>query len=180
MKLSIVTEAPSWFTLLCLLTGGVYAALLYFRDRKYEGISKRILYFLSFLRFITVSLLAFLLLSPLLKTIFREVEKPVIVIATDHSESIVSGKDSAYYQNEFIPELVKLEQSLSEKFTVVHYSFGDHFAEGEDSAFTHKETDFATLFDELETRYSNRNLGAVILASDGIFNRGVSPVYSAT
>lgn len=157
----------------------IYAAALYLRDRKYEGISKRILGFLSFLRFAAVSILAFLLLSPLLKTVFREVEKPVIVIATDHSQSVVSGKDSAWYRDNLIPELDKLQESLNENFTVVRYSFGDHFSEGEDSAFNHKETDFSTLFDELETRYSNRNLGAVILASDGIFNRGVSPVYSS-
>jgi hypothetical protein len=179
LKLSVITEAPSWFILLCLLAGGMYAALLYLRDRKHDGIPKTVLYVLSSLRFLSVTILAFLLLSPLLKTIFREVEKPVIVIATDHSESIVSGKDSAYYQTQLIPELDKLEAALSEKFTVVRYSFGDHFSEGEDSAFTHKETDFSTVFDELETRYSNRNLGAVILASDGIFNRGLSPVYSS-
>jgi hypothetical protein len=157
----------------------IYAAALYFRDRKYDGIPKRILYLLSFLRFAAVSILAFLLMSPLLKTVFREVEKPVIVIATDHSQSITSGKDSAWYLQNLVPELDKLEGALSENFTVVRYSFGDHFSEGEDSAFSHKETDFSTLFDELETRYSNRNLGAVVIASDGIFNRGVSPVYSS-
>lgn len=180
MKLNIVTEAPKWFILLCLLAGMIYAGALYFRDKKYEGISKRILFFLSFLRFVTVSILAFLLLSPLLETVFREVEKPVIVIATDHSQSIVSNKDSLYYKSKLIPELDQLEAALSDKFTVVRYSFGDHFSEGEDSLFSHKETDFSTLFAELETRYSNRNLGAVVVASDGIFNRGVSPVYSAT
>lgn len=156
-----------------------YAAALYFRDRKHEGIAKRILYLLSFLRFAAVSILAFLLMSPLLKTVFREVEKPVIVIATDHSQSVVSGKDSAWYLENLRPELDKLQEALSENFTVVRYSFGDHFSEGEDSAFSQKETDFSTLFDELETRYSNRNLGAVVVASDGIFNRGVSPVYSS-
>lgn len=180
MKLSIVTEAPSWFILLCILAGLVYAAVLYWRDRKYEGIIKRVLYFLFFLRFASVTILAFLLLSPLMKTIFREVEKPVIVIATDHSESIVSGKDSLYYKNEFPNQLNELADALSEQYTIVRYSFGDHFAEGEDSLFNHKETDFATLFSELETRYSNRNLGAVVIASDGIFNRGMSPVYSSS
>lgn len=180
MKLDIVTEAPKWFILLCLLAGAVYAAALYYRDRKYEGITKRVLYFLSFLRFTVVTVLAFLLMSPLLKTIFREVEKPVIVLATDHSESVVSGKDSAYYKGTFRTELDAVAAALSEDYTVVRYSFGDHFSEGEDSLFNHKETDFSTLFDELETRYSNRNLGAVIIASDGIFNRGVSPVYSSS
>lgn len=180
MKLDIVTEAPKWFIALCLLAGVIYAAILYYRDRKHDGISKRVLYFLSFLRFASISILAFLLLSPLLKTIFREVEKPVIVIATDHSESIISGNDSLFYKNEFPKQLNDLAASLEEDYTVVRYSFGDHFSEGEDSAFDHKETDFSSLFDELETRYSNRNLGAVIVSSDGIFNRGLSPVYSST
>lgn len=179
MKLSVVTEAPSWFILLCILAGAVYAGGLYYRDKKHEGIPKAVLYFLSALRFTAVSFLAFLLLSPLLKTIFREVEKPVIVIATDHSGSIVSGKDSAYYKGEFRQKLDELAAGLSDQYNVVRYSFGDHFSEGEDSLFNHKETDFSTLFSELETRYSNRNLGAVIIASDGIFNRGVSPVYSS-
>lgn len=179
MKLSIITEAPSWFLLLCVLAGTIYAAALYFRDKRYNSISRGILWLLSSLRFLAVTILAFLLLSPLLKTVFREVEKPVIVLATDHSESIVAGKDSTFYQQRFIPSLDSLANRLQEKFTVVRYSFGDHFSEGEDSVFAQKETDFSTLFDELETRYSNRNLGAVIVASDGIFNRGMSPVYSA-
>lgn len=180
MRLSIVTESPTWLLLICVLAGASYAAILYFRDRRYDGISKGVLYFLSALRFSSVTILAILLLSPLLKTVFREVEKPVIVIATDHSESIISGKDSLYYQTQFVSALDSVASALAEKFTVVRYSFGDHFAEGEDSLFGGKETDFSTLFDELETRYSNRNLGAIIVASDGIFNRGLSPVYSAS
>jgi len=35
------------------------------------------------------------------------------------------------------------------------------------------------LFDEIETRYANRNLGAVILATDGLYNKGSNPVYAS-
>lgn len=179
MNIKIVTEAPAWFLLLCILAGAMYAAVLYRRDKKNDALSKPLVAFLSLLRFTVVSGIAFLLMSPLLKTVFREVEKPVIVIAADHSESVVANKDSAWYRTEFPAALSEIEKALSENYTVVRYSFGDHFSEGEDSAFTHKETDLSQLFDELETRYSDRNLGAVVLASDGIYNRGSGPLIAA-
>ena len=36
------------------------------------------------------------------------------------------------------------------------------------------------MFDEIETRFSNRNVGAVVIASDGLYNKGQNPLYSAT
>lgn len=179
MNIKIVTEAPAWFLLLCIIAGVAYAGVLYWRERKQNVMSKGLIALLGFLRFLSVSVIAFLLMSPLLKTVFREVEKPVIVIATDHSASIVANKDSAWYNSEFPAQLNDLENTLSENYTVVRYSFGDHFSEGSDSSFSHKETDISQMFDELETRYSDRNLGAVILATDGIYNRGTGPAYAA-
>ncbi len=179
MNINIVTEAPAWFLLLCILAGASYAGVLYWRERKNGTMPRWLVGILAMLRFTSVSVIAFLLMSPLLKTVFREVEKPVIVIAVDKSESIIANKDSSWYKNKFPSELDALENSLKDNYTVVRYSFGDHFSEGNDTGFYHKETDMSQLFDELETRYSDRNLGAVILASDGIYNRGSGPLYAA-
>ena len=77
-------------------------------------------------------------------------------------------------------KIKKLTNSLSEKFDVVTYSFGSQFREKIVFDFKDKVTDFSSLFDELQTRYSDRNLGAIIVASDGIFNQGQSPVYSSS
>ncbi|HET6991934.1 MAG TPA: hypothetical protein VFJ43_11450, partial [Bacteroidia bacterium] len=130
-------------------------------------------------RFIVVFFLAFLLMSPLLKTVFREVEKPVIVIAQDESQSLVMGKDSSFNRNEYPQKLQHLIDALSDKFNVVTYSFGDKFREKTQFDYKDKLTDFSSLFDELDTRYTDRNLGAVIVASDGIYNQGQSPIYEA-
>src|SRR5690606_14545294 len=48
-----------------------------------------------------------------------------------------------------------------------------------ESDFAEDESDFAQLFDVLGNSYENRNLGAVIVAGDGIYNRGDYPVYPA-
>ncbi|MBI3510665.1 MAG: hypothetical protein HY064_08370 [Bacteroidetes bacterium] len=179
MKFSIVTEAPRWYTLLCVLCGIAYALVLYFRDKRLSEVSRRLKIAMAILRGTVISILAFLLLSPLLKTIFREVQKPVIVIAQDASGSLLLGKDSAFNKKEFPEKLDALIAALSEKYDVQTYSFGDHFREKTDFSFKDKLTDFSTMFDELQTRYSDRNLGAVIVASDGIYNEGQSPVYAA-
>ncbi len=179
MKLSIVTEAPSWYILLCILAGGIYAGVLYFRDAKLNEVSGFLRGTMATFRFIVVFFLAFLLMSPLLKTIFREVEKPIIVIAQDESESILLGKDSAFNKNEFPKKMQALIDQLGDKYDVKTYGFGDHFREKTEFAFKDKLTDFSSLFDELDTRYADRNLGAIIIASDGIYNQGQSPVYAA-
>lgn len=179
MRLSVVTEAPAWYILLCVLAAAVYAGVLYYRDAKLKETPKFLRGLLGAFRFIVVFFLAFLLLSPLLKTIMREVEKPVIVIAQDASESLVMGKDSAFNRTDYPKKMQAMIDALSDKYEVRTYSFGDHFRDTAKFDYKDKATDFSSLFDEIETRYSDRNLGAVIVASDGIYNQGQSPVYAA-
>ncbi len=180
MNIGIVTEAPKWFILLCLLAGGVYAAVLYFRDKRLSEAPAWIKRTMTALRFLVVSVVAFLLLSPLLKMTSREVRKPIIVIAQDESESIIRSKDSAFYKTEYRTQLEKTIAALSEKFEVRTYSFGEKFRESISYTFGDKETDISTLFGEIENRFSGRNLGAIIIASDGLYNKGFSPVSAAS
>lgn len=180
MNIGIVTEAPKWFILLCLLAGGVYAAVLYFRDKRLSEAPAWIKRTMTALRFLVVSVVAFLLLSPLLKMTSREVRKPIIVIAQDESESIIRSKDSTYYKTQYRAQLEKTIAALSEKFEVRTYSFGEKFRESIAYTFGDKETDISTLFGEIETRFSGRNLGAIIIASDGLYNKGFSPVSAAS
>lgn len=133
-------------------------------------------------RFIAVALLSFLLLAPLLKTINREVEKPVIIVAQDNSESLVIGNDSAFYRKQYKQNLQKLIDELGDKYEVRSYSFADKVKEmnaADSLKFNEKQTDISELFNEIETRYSNRNVGAVIIASDGLYNKGANPVYTS-
>src|SRR5690606_7523797 len=121
--MSIITEAPYWFILLCLLSGVIYAGALYFRDRFNRTYGTPLATLLGVLRFMCVSLLAFFLLKPLIKTINRTVEKPVIVIAQDNSESLVVGKDSLFYKGEYLSQLNELTKQFGEDYDVRTYNF---------------------------------------------------------
>ncbi len=181
--MNIVFEYPVWFSLFCILAGFLYAFLLYRKDKKLSEAAIWIIRTMAAFRFLAVTLLAMLLLSPLLKTINRQVEKPVIIVAQDNSESLVAGKDSAFYKKEYKEKLQKLMDQLGDKYEVRGYSFADNVKElstADSLTFKGKQTDISSLFDEIETRYSNRNVGAIILASDGLYNKGANPVYTSS
>lgn len=130
-------------------------------------------------RFVVVTVLAILLLKPLIQSESQKIEKPIVVIAQDDTESIVFDKDSSYYRGEYQTKLSQLIESLSEDYEVKLFSFGDQISDSIRFNFDQKQTDLSQLFGEIESRYYGRNLGAVILASDGIYNKGNNPLYGS-
>lgn len=177
--ISLVTEYSLWLGLLCIALGALYAYMLYGKPIKYEGLPNWLKNAMSAARFIVVSILSFLLLSPLIKTIFRTVEKPVIVVAQDNSSSVGNQADSVFVKNEFQEKIKVLKAKLGNKFEVKTYVFGHDVKEQETPNFKDKATNISALFEELQNRYVNRNLGAVILSSDGLYNEGESPLYES-
>lgn len=176
--MELITEKPLWFIVFCLLAGFVYAFALYRNDKGIEGQSIWLVRLLASLRFLVVSVLCFLLLSPLIKTITNQVEKPLIVIAQDNSSSVVMGKDSSFYKNEYKQKLKNLSDALSKDYEVRYYSFGENPKDNPEIDFSEKQTNISQLFDNLDVQYNYRNLGAVILASDGLYNAGRTPLYA--
>ncbi len=180
--MNLITEYPLWFSFFCIGAGFVYSFVLYRKDKSLSEFSAWMVRLMAAFRFIVITILSFFLLSPLLKNINRTIEKPVIIIAQDNSESIIVGKDSAMYKIEYKHALQKLMDELGAKYEVRAYSFADKIKElkATDSLkFNEKQTDISSLFDEIETRYSNRNVGAVLLATDGLYNKGSNPLYSS-
>ncbi len=179
MSFSLYTDSPWWFFVFCVLAGAGYAFVLYRNEKRFNEGAKWVRRALPVLRFVAVTLLAFFLLAPLLKNISRTVEKPIIVFAMDNSESVVAGKDSSFYKNEYPKNVSEFVSSLADKYDTNNYSFGDKIKSGLSFDYKEKQTDIASLFDEIETRFSNRNVGAVVIASDGLYNKGQNPLYSS-
>src|SRR3972149_2901171 len=179
MSFSLYTDYPVWFYFFCILAGVGYSFLLYRKEKRFDETRKWIRIGMPVLRFFAVTFIAFFLLSPLLKNISRTVEKPIIIFAQDNSESVTVGKDSVFYKTVYRKNVSELVSSLADKFDTNNYSFGDKIKSGLSFDYKEKQTDIASLFDEIETRFSNRNVGAVIIASDGLYNKGQNPLYSS-
>jgi hypothetical protein len=177
--LRVVTEYSGWFFALCVLLALVYAGILYFRNPR-EEFSATLTRWLAAFRFLAIVLLAFLLLSPLLKTIFRTSEKPVIIFAQDNTASLTVGNDTTFYREQY-PEMASaLIDDLRKDYDVKTFAFADKVTEGAAYDYGGMQTDMSALIDELLVRFANRNVGALILASDGIYNHGVNPLYNTS
>lgn len=135
---------------------------------------------LPVLRAVLVAVIAWFLLGPVIKTIFRTDEKPVLIIAQDNSSSVIMSKDSVFYKGQYLKELADLASELSAKYEVQSYVFGGTVENGSAASFEDKQTDMSGLFDEISNRFFNRNVGAMILAGDGLFNTGSNPLYAST
>lgn len=177
MGFNLITELPLWFSIFCLAAGLAYAWLLYVGSANRDQFNKNEARLLFGLRAILVSLLAFLLLGPMLRTYQRQVEKPVVILAIDNSASITNSADSSSIKVEIDKSIEVFRDKLSDEYDLRFYSFGDHVRESRDTSYSDKLTDFSDLYATLDVNYANRNIGAVILASDGLYNRGESPVY---
>lgn len=181
--MSIRIEYPVWFVLLCLLLGAIIALVLYYRN-KGDDFPRWFVRSLAILRFVSVSLISFLLLSPLIRTVIRTYEKPLIILGLDNSQSIRMNKDSIFYLTDFQDQVQQMVEELNGDFDLRVYSLGTATSRvepvsGRFLSMDEKQTDLSGLFDQVEAGYSNRNIGAVILATDGIYNKGMNPLYSS-
>ena len=176
--MNLIIEEPFWLIFPCILIAGLITFFLYYRNRRFDFGSKTTL-ILAILRFFVLFFIAFFLLSPLIKTISKTTEKPIIVFAQDNSHSIILGKDSAFYKAEYLENTARLIGDLEKDFVVKPLIFSSLVEEGIRTDYLGKGTDYSVLFQEIENRFSNRNIGAVILATDGIYNAGSNPVYLA-
>jgi len=175
--MSIITSYPSWYILFCLLAGAGFTWLLYRNEQLVKEAGTWPGRLLIFSRFLVISLLSFLLLGPMIRTITREVEKPIVLIAVDESASVVNAKDSVQRKEQIEKDIRALRTGLGEEYDVRTLAFGDHVRENPSYSFSDRATDFSELYNQVDIQFANRNTGALIIATDGLYNEGASPAY---
>ncbi len=177
--MNLFTQYSPWWVIPCILLGLLYAFILYRKDDRLQDVASWMKFLLAALRTLVIAGIAFLLLGPFFRFIERQIQKPVILLAQDNSSSIVLGPDSAYYKGEYLSGLSQLVTELEEEFEVQRYGFDKELANDFEIDYSGKQSDLGEALDGMLERNVNRNIGAVILASDGIYNKGMSPAHIA-
>ncbi|MCD4794302.1 MAG: hypothetical protein K8R54_13790 [Bacteroidales bacterium] len=171
---SIITEYPLWFIIFCLALGFAYAWLLYRKENKLEEASKLIIRSMFAFRFLTVSIISFLLLSPVIKSLGKTIENPIVVFAQDNSESVAYEKDKI---QKFHSEIKSFFEENNNSYEFKSYTFGDNVKQSDSFSYTEKQTNISQLISDIKNKYYHRNIGALIISSDGIVNSGKNPEY---
>ena len=150
--------------------------LLYFRNKENNELSKSQVRLLMVLRFLSFFLIAFLLLSPFIRSLKKITRNPIIITAWDNSSSIISVEDSATAITEISQMKSDISGELGSGYSVTDYSFGEETEQSGELNFKEKKSDYSELISTINNNYFNENVGALIIAGDGIYNEGKNPV----
>lgn len=154
-------------------------SVLYYRGQNQLteiGIWKK--YGLICLRSLALFLLGILLFDLIIEQKEVKTEKPVFITLTDNSESMLNYADSNSVRSEINAFQSKLKSKFKERFEFQDYLIGSEISTDELS-FSDVESNLDGGFDYIYNQYYNRNIGGICFISDGNFNVGKNPVYSA-
>ena len=159
-------EVDAWLLIGLLIPAGL---LTWFAYRRTEpGLEGVYQWILPGLRGTVLMLLLVLLLEPVWHQAIRKVSQPVQVVLVDESLSI-----SQHQRPEVLPPLGG---------EIYYFGFGgatrplENFEAAMDTA---PRTDIAQALNEIKHLLQNKNLHSVLLVSDGQYNTGRNPIYTA-
>jgi hypothetical protein len=170
---TIIFESSPAYVLVCALFGVGFAYLLYRTRHPWTKTWNRILFAT---RAVLAFFLMFLLLGPIVKQINNLFEKPYFVIVYDNSISVKEASDSM--------QIEMLESKMKETAALLRdqgYEVRITDLQGQEietPEFNSPMSDLSGALKKIINRYESNQVGGVILASDGIYNEGISPLYS--
>lgn len=168
--------ASPWYILVCFSIAIFYSSLLYYKNKnEYKSLW---LYTLASLRFVLVFFMCLLLLSPLLKIKKERVQKPILIVGLDHSNSIQSTFTPSFTKEKFQEKIEDFILDLKDKFEVKTLAFSGTTETTFDYNFDGLKTDYGLFFNEVKNHVSGKQIGAIVMLSDGNYNSGQDP-YSA-
>ena len=163
-------ESPVW-VIICVLVAALGSWWLY---RPVTQWGKNLNRTLAGVRFALILMLTLLLLGPVVRLILNREDAPQVVVLVDDSQSVRLA-DSAQ-TNRLLADLPTVRSELeSQGFEVsVRGLSGDAVRED----FSGTGSDLSGAIRQVETDFDGRNLSAIVLVSDGLFNSGLSPAHS--
>ncbi|HEY3405573.1 MAG TPA: VWA domain-containing protein [Ohtaekwangia sp.] len=170
----IIFESSPAYLLICAAMAIALAYLLYKMSHPWTKLWNTLLFVL---RSLLLFLLLFLLLGPIVKQINNIFEKPLFVLLYDNSVSVKESTDSVLLNN--------LKQDLKN----TRDALNDQGYETLESDLTHETvtqwnfdasvTDINAALKRIMNQYEGRKIAGVAIASDGIYNAGISPLNTS-
>jgi hypothetical protein len=167
LSVAVHTLSPAVYILLCLFASAAFTWLLYKKATRFE---KPWNYVLSSLRFLSGFLLFSLLLSPFISLKLNRESRPELLVYFDKSFSTTESNE--------LYEKVKSDASrLNSKFNLRFFDFAGNVLNHGDSGINKASTDLGLVASHCNEFGESRNTSAMLVVSDGIFNRGQNPLF---
>ena len=128
---------------LCLLVGLLSTIALYYSQRNL--LKSQTLYFLSLIRFVSITFLCFLVLDPVVKSINKLKEEPIVVVLQDESSSI---------KEDLKDELIQFSNNIK-GYNIFRYNFSDKLYDGFTNINDGYKTNYSKALTQIESIFSN-------------------------
>jgi hypothetical protein len=175
----LLTEQSLWLILPALLAGLGYAYILYYSTRK-RAFSKRTNFVLFLLRFTAIALITGLLLGPFFRQSAKSVQQPKVVFLHDNTASLLAHDSLGDFAAKYLSQIAKVEARISDRMQPIHFVFGNQMIPDRLPDFNDERTDLSEALSQIPGYFYRQNVGAVVLLTDGIYNRGIDPLLTAS
>ncbi len=170
--------SPLWYGLAALLSLGIATLFYYFKPQKSYP-NPWIQRGLFLLKSLSTFLLLLLFINPILRRNNRVVQKPIIGILVDQSQSIALQPQGKKYTQE-IPEKIRtIQKKLEGNFEVKTFSFSNELADSLSPRWSGNASNLGKALEQFQEQFEGQNVGALLMATDGIVNQGKNPWYIA-
>ncbi|WP_420317692.1 hypothetical protein [Ekhidna sp.] len=160
-------EYSSWWIILIILAAAIGSYVLYTKKKvPWTNLQNWIL---ASVRFLGILSIAILLLSPSFRQVENTILAPVVAIALDNSESMVTRGADETSINGLINQLQEEIDEIGLESTIVNFN--------DSTGYNSSTSNLANLLDRTLEKTDDQHLIGIVLASDGIYNRGSSPLF---
>jgi hypothetical protein len=178
--LELTYSVPQYWLIACLAGGVAVAAAHYFWKSPFRERHPRWNAVLAVFRGLVAALIIFLLLGPMARLSQKESEAPSLLLMADNSRSMLVHGDSAQLRKLLNERFQRLRERAPNNTQPVAFHFADALNRETDSLdFSGRSTNLAGAISEAADLYYGRNVGAMVVLSDGIYNEGIQPESAA-
>ena len=174
MEINFEHSYPGLFVVLSIFLAAAISYFLYFRNADNLSLTTTQKVFLALLRCLSLFLIFLFLLSPLVESTRKIKQLPILAVAFDNSQSVQP------YSGSFNQLAQTLRNRFSDDYQLEFWSFGGKVENTESFTGTDRQSDYGLMLKALKNSYINKNIGALILFGDGIYNQGLNPVNLAS
>jgi len=173
LEINFEHSYPGLLVVLSIFLAIGISYFLYFRNADNLGLTATQKVFLAVLRCLSLFLIFLFLLSPLIESTRKIKQLPILAVAFDNSQSVQP------YSASFNQLAQTLKNRFSNDYQLEFWSFGGKVENTESFTGTDRRSDYGQMLKALKNNYINKNIGALILFGDGIYNQGQYPVNLA-
>lgn len=174
-----VSDISIWWLLPWLGISIFIAHFLYSKENWVKELGSKWMLTFKSLRASGLFLLGVLFIGILFEAISIRVEKPVFITMVDNSSSMKNYKDSATVKSKIESFNNKLIERFGDKFELHTITVGSEVKSPGKIDFNESTSALSEGFESIHSNFYSRNIGGIAFISDGNFNKGSNPLYSA-